>query len=147
MATLTAFPLPSTDDRILRHLDACISLIKQTKTSSSRRRPLLLRSIRRRPTNIFGFVSEVNPARRFSSQGTAQIAVEICSKAFAPRFAHETRRIPLRARFQAPCVSQDSKKRLFGTFSVHISTREVSSFRRLYPSKVTDVFFDGQTET
>jgi hypothetical protein len=36
-------------------------------------------------------------------------------------------------------MSQDSKKRLFGAFPVHISTREVSPFHRRYPSKVTGV--------
>jgi hypothetical protein len=37
-------------------------------------------------------------------------------------------------------VRQDSKKRLLGGFSGHISTREVRPFHHLYPSKMADVF-------
>jgi hypothetical protein len=48
---------------------------------------------------------------------------------------------------QASCLSQDSKKRLFGSFSVHISTKEVSPFHGRYSTKMTDVFFDGRSGT
>jgi hypothetical protein len=37
-------------------------------------------------------------------------------------------------------MDQVSKKRLFGSFSDHISTKKASPFPRRYPSKVTLVF-------
>src|SRR5262245_1602851 len=47
----------------------------------------------------------------------------------------------------SPLRGPGFEEKALGTFSVHISTREVSPFRRLYPSKVTSVFFDGRSGT
>jgi hypothetical protein len=44
-------------------------------------------------------------------------------------------------------LSRDSKKRLFGSFSVHISTKEVKPFHRRYSTKMTLVFLDSQLRT
>ena len=40
-------------------------------------------------------------------------------------------------------MDQVSKKRLFGSFSGHISTKKVGPFPRLHPSKMTLVFVAG----
>ena len=42
-----------------------------------------------------------------------------------------------------PGMGQESKKRLFGGFSVHMSTKEVRPFHGHYPPKVTLVFVAG----
>ena len=42
-------------------------------------------------------------------------------------------------------MDQESKKRLFGSFSRHILTKKVRPFPRLYPSKMTLVLSDTPT--
>ena len=46
----------------------------------------------------------------------------------------------VQAVIQGPGMDQESKKRLFGSFSVHILTKKVRPFPRRYSSKMTNVF-------